>query len=78
MNIDSDMQIDQITEIFGSQVALARAAGIDKRNVTEWRRRSLGIPAKHYRSIFHAADALGKADQLPNWFPRFNCSCGEA
>ncbi len=71
MKINSTTQIDQITSIFGSQVALARAVGINPRNVTEWRRRGLGIPAKHYRAIFHAADEISLADNLPEWFPRF-------
>lgn len=71
MEIDSTTQIDQITDIFGSQVALARAVGIDPRNVTEWRRRELGIPTKHYRAIFHAAAAIEKETDLPGWFPRF-------
>lgn len=71
MEIDPITQIDQMTEIFGSQVALARAVGIDKRNVSEWRRRRMGIPPKHYRAIFHAVVVLGKCDELPGWFPRF-------
>ena len=70
--VDSRTQVDAVVAIFGTQVALASAIGLNPRNISEWKRQDLGVPARHYRAIYRAAASLGKADDLPCWFPRFN------
>ena len=62
-------QVEQIAELFGSQAELAKALGLSRKNVTEWKARGYGIPPKHYRRLFYAAQE--RQLELPEWFPRF-------
>ena len=67
----SSEQLNALLPVFGSQAALADAIGIDKRNITEWRRRGYGVPTKHHEKIYAAAKMLGKESDLPWWMPTY-------
>lgn len=67
----SDARVDDIATFFGNQSRLAEVLGVNRQNVSEWRRIGSGVPPKHHRRIWAAAKEMGKADDLPVWFPRF-------
>lgn len=63
------MDINEVVSIFGSRVALARAAGVTKQAVSQWRR----VPVERVPAVVRASGGALAAWQLrpdkPDLFP---------